>query len=255
MHPTWFEASRHARGRQDRFAPLRGGLRPVLTAAARVAPRRCRLRRRNGTSRTEKRGASCNLRQTYGEGAAICPKCGSERDVSVQEQTCQGDEAVGNAADRAPVRVARLRRATVAATAAEEPNPLIGLYRRRFVAYYRVSTLVRTFADQAVIAMENARLLSEVRERQEDLRITFENMGDGVPMFDETKHLIAWNGKFQEIFDLPDALLGQGCTYEELLRFLAPRGDFGADVDTAEQINELVASTGRPYGARGQMAG
>jgi signal transduction histidine kinase len=67
-------------------------------------------------------------------------------------------------------------------------------------------------------------------------------------MFDETQHLVAWNGKFQEIFDLPDALLKQHRTYEEHLHFLAARGDFGTGVDTADRIHELVATTGQPYG-------
>ena len=126
-------------------------------------------------------------------------------------------------------------------------DTLIGVFsvtRTRVEAFTEKEIeLATTFADQAVIAIETARLFEELHDRQAELRVTFDNMGDGVVMFDAEARLAAWNRNFQEMLDLPDAFLAGRPNYAGYFRYLADRGEYSADLEA--QLSRTIDDTRR----------
>ena len=160
--------------------------------------------------------------------------------------------------EREPVTVAGVEIASIRTFLAVpmlKENELVGAFAlaRQEVRPFteKQVELVQNFAAQAVIAIENTRLLTELRrrtdelaQRQAELSVTFDNMGDGVVMFNEEMRLAAWNRNLQEILDLPDSFFAEPRTYRDYMTYLIERGEFG-NVDLEAELRRYIESTDR----------
>uniref|UniRef100_UPI0035640DC4 PAS domain-containing protein n=1 Tax=Rhodosalinus sp. TaxID=2047741 RepID=UPI0035640DC4 len=59
-------------------------------------------------------------------------------------------------------------------------------------------------------------------------------------IYDSDLHLAACNRRFQEMFDLPARLVTPGARFEDTIRFLVRRGEYGPVADEEEAVRARV---------------
>lgn len=80
---------------------------------------------------------------------------------------------------------------------------------------------------------------SELREKTEMLETVLQSVTNGVSMFDRDLKVKLMNAKVHSMFDLPDWLGGPDASFEDIARFNAQRGEYGA-VDVEEQVTWMM---------------
>jgi signal transduction histidine kinase len=100
-----------------------------------------------------------------------------------------------------------------------------------------------TEGDDEIAEMARAaeQFVETIERRGVVLRVTIDNMADGVAMFDQDLRLTAWNRNFQHMLDLPDEVLEKRPTYADYLHILAERGEFGTEHVEAELRRRIDA--------------
>ena len=86
----------------------------------------------------------------------------------------------------------------------------------------------------------------ELSRREATLRVIFDNMPQGIVLFDSDLKLVAWNDPLRQIVGLADDVLDRQYDFSDFIRFLAEGGDYG-EVDVEATVQEHLATIGESY--------
>jgi signal transduction histidine kinase len=89
----------------------------------------------------------------------------------------------------------------------------------------RVERSVTAQRLERLVAVEDR--TAELARNEAALRVMFDNMHQGVAMFDRNLSLVAWNRPFGELLRLPDPFLQSRPSFDDFYRLLGWRGEFG----------------------------
>ena len=92
---------------------------------------------------------------------------------------------------------------------------------------------------------DRMRAEEEAAEKSRLLEATFENMAQGVAVYDADHMLVAFNPQYADILDLPPGFLRTGMSRDEILRYRAELGQFaGGEVDAT--VERRLAASAEP---------
>ena len=91
-----------------------------------------------------------------------------------------------------------------------------------------------------------AQRTDELAGREATLRVMFDNMPQGVALFDRDLRMVAWNEQFPALVGLSDEFLRGRRDFPDFIRSLAKKGDYGL-VDIEAKVSERVATIGERY--------